>query len=100
MYNYAIQDAMKALVYSWVKEAVLDAMKEFTSQQSPVYPEKVGIAQASEITGFTKNSLYQMHSRGQIPGALKVGGKLLFDTETLRNWINSGGIHLQGFTKK
>ena len=99
MDNYSIQDAMKVLVYSWVKEAVLDAMKEFTSQQSPVYPEKVGIAQASEITGFTKNSLYQMHSRGQIPGALKVGGKLLFDTETLRNWINSGGIHLQGSTK-
>ena len=100
MDNYAIQDAMKALVYSWVKEAVLDAMKEFTSQQRQVYPEKVGIAQASEITGFTMNSLYQMHSRGQIPGALKVGGKLLFDTETLRNWINSGGIHLQGSTKK
>jgi predicted DNA-binding transcriptional regulator AlpA len=55
------------------------------------FPEKINVAQASELTGFTKNSLYQMHSKGTIPGALKVGGKLLFDTETLRNWVNSGG---------
>jgi predicted DNA-binding transcriptional regulator AlpA len=55
------------------------------------FPEKINVAQASELTGFTKNSLYQMHSKGTIPGALKVGGKLLFDTETLQNWVNSGG---------
>jgi len=55
------------------------------------FPEKINVAQASELTGFTKNSLYQMHSKGTIPGAFKVGGKLLFDTETLQNWVNSGG---------
>lgn len=55
------------------------------------FPEKINVTQASELTGFSKNSLYQMHSKGQIPGALKVGGKLLFDTATLRNWVNSGG---------
>jgi predicted DNA-binding transcriptional regulator AlpA len=55
------------------------------------FPEKINVAQASELTGYSKNSLYQMHSKGQIPGALKVGGKLLFDTATLRNWVESGG---------
>ena len=54
-------------------------------------PEKINVTQASELTGYSKNSLYQMHSKGKIPGALKVGGKLLFDTETLRKWVNSGG---------
>lgn len=75
-----------------MKEAVTEALKEYASRQGPVYPEKVGVAQASEITGYSKNSLYQMHSKGRIPGAVKVGGKLLFDTKTLRDWVDSGGI--------
>ena len=64
-----------------VQDAVAAAIKADSGSH---YPEKVGIAQASELTGFSKNSLYQMHSKGKVPGALKVGGKLLFDTATLR----------------
>ena len=87
----SLLDAVKALLYPMVKEAVAEALREQKSQELPVYPEKVGIAQASEITGFTKNSLYQMHSKGKVPGALRVGGKLVFDTATLRKWVNDGG---------
>ena len=71
-----------------IQDAVAAAIKTDSGSH---YPEKVGIAQASEITGFTKNSLYQMHSKGTIPGAKKVGGKLLFDTATLRKWVENGG---------
>ena len=92
MENCLLHDAVKAVFVAWVKEAVTEAMKDFTSRQGPAYPEKVGIAQASEITGYSKNSIYQMHSKGRIPGAVKVGGKLLFDTKTLRDWVDSGGI--------
>lgn len=55
------------------------------------FPEKINVSQASELTGYSKNSLYQMHSKGTVPGALKVGGKLMFDTSVLRNWVESGG---------
>jgi predicted DNA-binding transcriptional regulator AlpA len=55
------------------------------------FPEKMNVQQASEFTGYSRLSLYQMHSKGTIPGALKVGGKLMFDTETLRDWVNNGG---------
>ena len=89
--NYPIHDAMKALVFSWVKEAVLEALEEHSSQEIPLYPEKVGVRLASEITGYSINSLYQMHSKGKIPGAIRVGGKLLFDTATLRKWVEEGG---------
>lgn len=87
----SLLDALKALLCPLVKEAVAEAFREQNSQELPAYPEKVGIAQASEITGFSKNSLYQMHSKGKIPGALKVGGKLVFDTATLRKWVENGG---------
>ena len=71
-------------------ECVSTVLQQMNSVKQ--YPEKINITQAAELTGFSKNSLYQMHSKGNIPGALKVGGKLLFDTETLRNWRNSGGL--------
>lgn len=84
-------DAVKALLTPMVKEAVTEALKEQHSQELPRYPEKVTVAQASEITKYSRNSLYQMHSKGLIPGAVKVGGKLLFDTATLRKWVEEGG---------
>ena len=84
-------DAIKALLYPLVKEAVAEALREQQSQELPAYPEKVGITQASEITGYSKNSLYQMHSKGKVPGALRVGGKLMFDTAMLREWRDNGG---------
>ena len=87
----SLLDAIKALLYPLVKEAVAEALREQQSQELPAYPEKVGIAQASEITGYSKNSLYQMHSKGKVPGALRVGGKLMFDTAMLHEWRDNGG---------
>ena len=85
-------DAIKALFYPWIKEAVAEALREFKAESPERYPEKISVYQASEITGYSKNSLYQMHCRGQVPGAQKVRGKLVFDTATLREWVNNGGI--------
>lgn len=85
-----ISSYIEELLRNIVKEAVAEAFQKMT-EESPRYPEKVAVELASEITGYTKNSLYQMHSRGQVPGALKVGGKLMFDTATLKQWVENGG---------
>ena len=87
----SLVEAVKAIVYPWIKEAATEAFREQKEQELHRYPEKVSVSQASEITGYTRNSLYQMHSKGTVPGALKVGGKLLFDTATLRRWVEQGG---------
>ena len=91
--NYLLLETFKEMVVSWMKEAVVEVLNERESQQSPVYQEKVGINQASEITGYSRNSLYQMHSKGLVPGAMKLGGKLLFDTATLRKWVEEAVEH-------
>jgi len=83
----ALFDEMKPELYSLIQEAVESALKNWNGDR---YPEKVNVDQAAEITGYSRNSLYQMHCRNQIPGACKVGGKLVFDTATLREWINNG----------
>lgn len=72
-----------------VEDAVLSALAKM--QQARRYPEKVGVEQASEITGYSKNSLYQMHSKGRIPCAVKVGSKLMFRTRELQEWVENGG---------
>ena len=85
-----IVSQLEELLRNIVKEAVEEALKR-NAEELPRYPENVSVAQASEITGYTKNSLYQMHSRGTIPGAKKVGGKLLFETAVLKKWVEEGG---------
>jgi predicted DNA-binding transcriptional regulator AlpA len=85
---HALLDQLKPYIVDIVRESYSSIRDERRECQ---FPERINVAQASELTGFSKNSLYQMHSKGQVPGALKVGGKLLFDTETLRNWVNNGG---------
>ena len=84
----AVLDELRPYLIALIQEAVRPVIREDTGLQ---YPENVSVEQASEITGYSKNSLYQMHSKGTIPGARKVGGKLLFDTATLRKWVENGG---------
>lgn len=94
MSNTASQlGSIAELLTLMVKEAVAEALREYHPEEPIRYPERVSVAQAAEITGYTKNSLYQMHSKGKVPGAQKVGGKLMFNTAALQEWVNNGGKH-------
>lgn len=84
----AVLDEMRPYLIALIQEAVGPVLRK---EAGPQYPEKVTVEQASEITRYSVNSLYQMHSKGKVPGAQKVGGKLLFDTATLRKWVENGG---------
>lgn len=85
---HSLLEELRPELTKLIQDAVAAAIKADSGSH---YPEKVGIAQASEITGYSVNSLYQMRCKGKVPGALKVGGKLLFDTATLREWVEKGG---------
>ncbi len=77
---------------SWIESIIKDSVKAVLAEQAgqPRYPEFVTAAQAAEITGYSKNSIYQMNHQGRVPGARKIGGKLMFETEALREWVRSG----------
>ena len=81
---------LKPFLVDLLRDALVSALQEVEADQ-PRYPDRVSVDKASEITGYTKNSLYQMHSKGSIPGAIKVGGKLLFETNALIKWVEAGG---------
>lgn len=80
-------DELRPSLTQLIKEVMVDVLEPRTSH----YPERVPVDVASEITGYTKNSLYQMHSKGKVPGAHKVGGKLMFETAALQEWVANGG---------
>ena len=43
------------------------------------------------ITQKQPKTRYQLHSQGKVPGAHKVGSKLMFYTATRRKWVEEGG---------
>lgn len=45
-----------------------------------------------ELTGLSKTTIYIKSSKKELPGAKKIGGKLLFDTAVIMAWIESGSI--------
>lgn len=45
-----------------------------------------------ELTGLSKTTIYIKSSKKELPGAKKIGGKLLFDREVIMNWIESGAV--------
>ena len=86
---------LKPILVQLLSEALENALQTVEAAR-PRYPERVTVEKASEITGYSKNSLYQMHSKGSIPGACKVGGKLLFETAALQAFVAAGGNNKKG----
>lgn len=84
-----ILESVRPELSKMIEEAVLSALSRIREEHR--LPEIIGVAQAAEITGYSKNSLYQMHSKGKIPCAIKVGSKLMFRTHELLEWVESGG---------
>ena len=74
----------------WLEQLIKDTVTAALSEGQPRYPEFVSPVQAAEITGYSKNSIYQMKHNGKVPGARKIGGKLMFETAVLQEWVRSG----------
>ena len=81
---------IEAFLRDIIKQSVKEAYKEATEEQRR-YGEVTDVRGASEICGLSVNTLYQLHSRGRIPGVRKVGSRLVFRVEELRKWVDNGG---------
>ena len=63
---------------------------EKTDKKTSRYGERMTVADLMRETGRARQTVYQMHSAGQIPGAVKIGGKLMFKTAEILPWIEVG----------
>lgn len=73
----------------------IDALKE--SLKEPIYPPKelprfLTVPQLAELSGYTINTINIKNSKREIPGSIKREGRVLFNTEKILEWIESGSV--------
>lgn len=66
-----------------------NARPEPPKQELPKY---LSPTMLSELTNWKLSTVYQNHHNGLIPGARKMGGRLLFETNVILSWIEENAI--------
>jgi len=69
-----------------------------TSSQAPISAEApsladkllVDVANLSRLTSLSVRTLRRMDASRDIPGRVAVGRRVLFQTETIREWVRAG----------
>ena len=73
----------------------LEAFRE--AQEEPIKPKKelprfITVPQLAELAHYSINTINIKNSKGEIPGSKKLNGRVLFDTETILDLIESGAV--------
>ena len=82
-------------LYSLTVGQFIELQRSERERPEPVkqeLPKYLNPVQLSELTGWKLSTVYQNHHNGLIPGARKVGARLLFDSETIISWIDENAI--------
>ena len=87
------EEAIKELIEQAANRAADAAVRRFAEEHKPK-PSRYGDRMTGEDlmkeTGFARQTVYQKHSNRAIPGAVKVGSKLMFITAQVTPWIEAG----------
>ncbi len=67
--------------------AVRVSSKELGEARPNGLPTLLTVPEVAEALRTSAPSVYNMIHRGQIPGIVRLGRKVLFDQDVLRNWI-------------
>jgi predicted DNA-binding transcriptional regulator AlpA len=73
-----------------ISDVIRGEMPNFQTREAA--PKYLNPVQLSELTGWKLSTVYQNHHNGMIPGARKVGARLLFEREIILQWIESGAV--------
>ena len=84
-----LEEKLLAMIKVAVKEAVADAMGDH-DRQSRTLPDYLTPRETADRARLALQTVYQRHSQGTIPGAIRDGGKLLFHRATIDKWIAAG----------
>lgn len=71
-----------------VEQTVCEALAKHDDDQE--FGPRVSVRVVSRLSGLSTTTIYQYHSANLIPGAVKVGGRLLFETDKILRWIDEG----------
>lgn len=88
-----VEEIFKPIIREAASRAAEEAVRRYiekTATSSPRSGERYDVKVAMKRTGWSRQTIYQRHSNGTIPGAVKVGSKLMFDAAILEDWIAAG----------
>ncbi|MFT4224269.1 helix-turn-helix transcriptional regulator [Dysgonomonas sp.] len=68
-----------------------------TAQNEPIPPQKelpkfLTVPQLAELTGYSISTINIKNCKKEIPGSKKLNGRVLFDTKSILEWIESGAV--------
>ena len=75
-----------------VNKSVRDALSSHERLKGAETHKFLTPVQLSELIGWKLSTVYQNHHNGLIPGARKIGSRLLFDTDIVLAWITENAI--------
>ena len=84
-----IENELRQIIEPTVERAVAKALEKVLGNK-PRYGRFMTVDQLAKESGYSRHSIYQMSSNKQIPGATKIGNKLMFETQTVLDWIKDG----------
>ena len=84
-----IENELRQIIEPTVYKAVADALEKVLGNK-PKYGRFMTVEQLGKESGYSKHSIYQMSCNKQIPGAVKIGSKLMFETIIVLDWIKDG----------
>lgn len=87
------EDAIKQLIEQAANRAADAAVRRYAEEHKPKasrYGDRMTVEDLMRETGYAKQTVYQKNSNKAIPGAVKVGSKLMFITAEVTPWIEAG----------
>jgi len=82
-------------LYSLTVSQFQEILRAESKRPEPPKSEMPKYLSPQELADLIKKKIttvYQNHHNGLIPGAIKVGSRLLFDTEIILKWIEAGAL--------
>ena len=83
----------KEEMQSTIESAVASVLEKYgIIKQDENLPRFLKVPQLAKLTGYSVNTINIKNSRKEIPGAKKIAGRVLFDTQVILDWIESGAV--------
>ena len=71
---------------------IISAIKETEKTVVKELPKFLTVQALSELTGYSISTINIKNCKKEIPGSKKLNGRVLFDTEKILEWIDSGSV--------
>lgn len=75
-----------------IEDLVSKILDRILGKQEKEMPKYFTVPQLAEFTGYSIATINIKNSKKEIPGSRKVNGRVLFDSATIIDWIESGAV--------